>query len=122
MNRTQRITRRHTMLVLAGAATAALPLSAIAVAAASHQDVAADKGRVPATVVRIIVEQLSVLEAQVTWDARFVDDLGADSLETVKLTLAFEEEFKIDIPDEVAERLLRVGDVVEYLRKLQVLK
>ena len=81
-----------------------------------------DTRRVPDAVRRIIVERLGVREAEVTWEARFVEDLGADSLATVELQLTFEQEFAIDIPDDVAERLVRVGDVVEYLRKREVLR
>ena len=65
----------------------------------------------------IIVEQLGVDEEEVTADASFVDDLGADSLDTVELVMAFEEEFGIEIPDEDAEKMTTVRDAVEYLRK-----
>ena len=65
----------------------------------------------------IIVEQLGVDEEEVTPDASFVDDLGADSLDTVELVMAFEEEFGIDIPDEDAEQMRTVGDAVSYLKK-----
>jgi acyl carrier protein len=61
----------------------------------------------------IIVEQLGVDEEEVTPDASFVDDLGADSLDTVEL--AFEEEFGIEIPDEDAEKITRVKEAVEYI-------
>lgn len=63
----------------------------------------------------IIVEQLSVNEEQVTLEAKFIDDLGADSLDTVELVMAFEEEFGIEVPDEEAEKLQTVGDVVKYV-------
>lgn len=63
----------------------------------------------------IIVEQLSVNEEQVTIEAKFIDDLGADSLDTVELVMAFEEEFGIEVPDEEAEKLQTVGDVVKYI-------
>lgn len=63
----------------------------------------------------IIVEQLGVDEAQITIDASFMDDLGADSLDTVELVMAFEEEFDIEIPDEDAEKIRTVRDVVDYL-------
>ena len=63
----------------------------------------------------IIVEQLGVEEAQITSDASFIDDLGADSLDTVELVMAFEEEFDIEIPDEDAEKIRTVRDVVNYL-------
>ncbi len=65
---------------------------------------------------KIIVEQLGVDEAEVTESAHFIDDLGADSLDTVELILSFEEEFDISIPDEDAEKLETVGKVVEYLK------
>lgn len=65
---------------------------------------------------KIIVEQLGVDEAEVTESAHFIDDLGADSLDTVELILSFEEEFDISIPDEDAEKLETVGKAVEYLK------
>ena len=65
----------------------------------------------------IIVEQLGVDEEEVTPDASFVEDLGADSLDTVELVMAFEEEFEIEIPDEDAEKIQRVKDAVEYIEK-----
>ena len=63
----------------------------------------------------LIVEQLGVNAEQVTPGASFVDDLGADSLDTVELVMAFEEEFGIDIPDEDAEKMLTVADSTKYL-------
>lgn len=63
----------------------------------------------------IIVEQLGVDATQITTDASFIDDLGADSLDTVELVMAFEEEFDIEIPDEDAEKIRTVRDVVDYL-------
>jgi len=63
----------------------------------------------------IIVEQLGVDEAQVAAEASFIDDLGADSLDTVELVMAFEEKFDIEIPDEDAEKMRTVGDAVDYL-------
>jgi len=68
---------------------------------------------------QIIVEQLGVDEAEVTPKASFVDDLGADSLDTVELVMALEEEFGIEVPDEQAEKLLTVGDVVKYIEEHQ---
>ena len=65
----------------------------------------------------IIVEQLSVNPNEVTNEASFIEDLGADSLDTVELVMAFEEEFGIDIPDEEAEKLSKVGEAIEYLKK-----
>lgn len=64
----------------------------------------------------IIVEQLGVNAEQVTPEASFIDDLGADSLDTVELIMAFEEEFGAEIPDEDAEKLSSVGKVIEYLK------
>jgi acyl carrier protein len=67
----------------------------------------------------IIVEQLGVNTEQVTPNARFIEDLGADSLDTVELVMAFEEEFGAEIPDEQAEKLLTVGDVTHYIKEKQ---
>jgi len=63
----------------------------------------------------IIVEQLGVNADQVTTDASFIEDLGADSLDTVELVMAFEEEFGAEIPDEDAEKLTTVGGVIAYM-------
>ncbi len=65
---------------------------------------------------KIIVEQLGVDEAQVTPEASFIEDLGADSLDTVELVMAFEEEFGIEIPDEDAEKIVTVRDAIEYIK------
>lgn len=65
----------------------------------------------------IIVEQLGVNAEEVTRDASFIDDLGADSLDTVELVMAFEEEFDAEIPDEEAEKLKTVGDAIDYIEK-----
>ena len=65
----------------------------------------------------IIINELGVEEEKVTTDASFVDDLGADSLDTVELVMAFEEEFGVDIPDEDAEQMRTVGDAIKYLRE-----
>jgi acyl carrier protein len=67
----------------------------------------------------IIVEQLGVNADQVTAEAKFIEDLGADSLDIVELVMALEEEFGNEIPDEQAEKLLTVGDVVKYIEDLQ---
>lgn len=63
----------------------------------------------------IVVEQLGVDEAEVTIDSTFIDDLGADSLDIVELIMAFEEEFNVEIPDDVAEKIKTVKDTVEYI-------
>ena len=63
----------------------------------------------------IIFEQLGVDEEEVTSDASFVDDLGADSLDTVELVMALEEEFGLEIPDEDAEKITRVKEAIEYI-------
>ena len=65
----------------------------------------------------LIVDQLGVDADSVTPDAHFIDDLGADSLDTVELVMAFEEEFDIEIPDEDAEKLETVNDAIDYLNK-----
>ena len=65
----------------------------------------------------IITEQLGVSADQVTPDASFIDDLGADSLDQVELVMALEEEFEVEIPDEDAEKMTTVRDAIEYLRK-----
>lgn len=63
----------------------------------------------------IIVKELSVNPEQVTPNASFIEDLGADSLDTVELVMAFEEEFGVEVPDEEAEKLQTVGDVIKYI-------
>lgn len=65
----------------------------------------------------IIVDQLGVNADQVTPEAKFIEDLGADSLDTVELVMAFEEEFEIEVPDEEAEKLQSVGDVIKYVEE-----
>ena len=67
----------------------------------------------------IVVEQLGVSADEVTADASFVDDLGADSLDTVELAMAFEEEFECEIPDEQSEKITTVKEAVEYLSSVQ---
>jgi acyl carrier protein len=68
---------------------------------------------------KIVVEHLGVDEAKVTEEASFVDDLGADSLDTVELVMAFEEEFGCEIPDDAAEKILTVKDAIEYIKTHQ---
>ena len=70
-----------------------------------------------AKVKAIIINELGVDPEKVTKDASFVDDLGADSLDTVELVMAFEEEFTIDIPDEDAEQMRTVGEAIAYIEK-----
>jgi acyl carrier protein len=65
----------------------------------------------------IIVNQLGVAENIVTLEASFIDDLGADSLDIVELVMALEEEFDMEIPDEDAEKVVTVGDVVDYIKE-----
>ena len=65
----------------------------------------------------IIVEQLGVTETSVTTEASFIDDLGADSLDIVELVMELEEEFDMEIPDTDAEKVVTVGDVVEYIKE-----
>jgi acyl carrier protein len=66
---------------------------------------------------KIVVEQLGVKEEEVTQEASFVDDLGADSLDTVELVMALEEEFEIEIPDEAAEKITTVQEAITYIEK-----
>ncbi len=65
---------------------------------------------------KVVIEQLGVNEDQVTLEASFVDDLGADSLDTVELVMALEEEFDAEIPDDKAETITRVKDAVDYIK------
>ena len=68
---------------------------------------------------KIVVERLGVEEAKVTDTASFIDDLGADSLDTVELVMAFEEEFGIEIPDDAAEKILTVNDAISFINQHQ---
>ena len=68
---------------------------------------------------KIVVEHLGVDESKVTEEASFVDDLGADSLDTVELVMAFEEEFGCEIPDDAAEKILTVKNAIEYINSHQ---
>jgi len=72
---------------------------------------------VDAKVKEIIAEQLNIDEEEVKPEASFIDDLGADSLDTVELIMAFEEEFDLEIPDEEAEKIKTVQDAVEHIKK-----
>jgi acyl carrier protein len=77
----------------------------------------ADKEAVFAKVKEIIVDQLGVEAEEVTPEAHFIEDLGADSLDIVELVMALEEEFGLEIPDEEAEKISTVNDAVEYIRE-----
>ena len=77
----------------------------------------ADQKTIEQRVKQIIVNQLNVNEEQITKDASFLDDLGADSLDTVELVMALEEEFEIEIPDEDAEKILTVGKALDYIKE-----
>jgi acyl carrier protein len=66
---------------------------------------------------KIVIEQLGVKEEEVSKESSFVDDLGADSLDTVELVMALEEEFKTEIPDEVAEKITTVQQAIDYITK-----
>ena len=79
----------------------------------------ASEKSVEAKVKDIIVEQLGVNADQVTPDAKFIEDLGADSLDTVELVMALEEHFDIQIPDEDAEKIVTVGDAIGYIKENQ---
>ena len=68
-------------------------------------------------VTKIVVEHLGVEESKVTPDANFIDDLGADSLDTVELVMAFEEEFGVEIPDDAAEKITTVQDAIDFIEK-----
>jgi len=68
---------------------------------------------------KIVVEQLGVSEDQVAEDAKFIEDLGADSLDQVELVMALEEEFGADIPDEDAEKMTTVGEAIKYIEEKQ---
>jgi acyl carrier protein len=83
--------------------------------AANEKELADLMASVEERVKQIIVEQLGVDEGEVTANASFVDDLGADSLDTVELVMAFEEAFEIEIPDEAAEKIRTVKDAVDYI-------
>ncbi len=72
---------------------------------------------VEAKVKEIIIDQLGVDEKEVTSEASFIDGLGADSLDTVELVMAFEEQFDIEIPDEAAEKILTVKDAIDYVEE-----
>ena len=68
---------------------------------------------------KIVADHLGIEEEKVTEEASFIDDLGADSLDTVELVMAFEEEFNIEIPDEIAEKITTIKDAIEHIEKSQ---
>ena len=72
---------------------------------------------IEAKIIKIVSDQLNVDEGEINPDSSFVDDLGADSLDTVELVMALEEEFDVEIPDEDAEKMQTVGDVVDYIEE-----
>lgn len=78
-----------------------------------------DMSDVADRVKKIVVEHLGVDAGKVSEAASFIDDLGADSLDTVELVMAFEEEFGVEIPDDAAETILTVGDAVKFIEKAQ---
>jgi acyl carrier protein len=82
-----------------------------------EKEVGKSMASVEERVKKIIAEQLGVEEDEVTPEAHFVEDLGADSLDTVELVMALEEEFEIEIPDEDAEKILTVGKALEYIKE-----
>jgi acyl carrier protein len=65
---------------------------------------------------KVVEDQLSVNQDQINPDASFIDDLGADSLDTVELVMALEEEFSVEIPDEEAEKITKVGEAIDYIK------
>jgi acyl carrier protein len=121
--RTRGISRRRALFALAGAAA-----MSTAWTVGTRTQKAPQKGkrtvdaRVPADIRKIVADELGLKDEEVRWESGFVDDLGADSLDLVQLTMAFEERFKIEIPDEDAKKITTVGEVVDYLKKRKVLK
>ena len=71
---------------------------------------------IEAAVKQIVIEHLGIDESKVTPESKFIDDLGADSLDTVELVMAFEEKFNIEIPDDAAERILTVKDAIDFIQ------
>jgi acyl carrier protein len=78
-----------------------------------------DMSDIAERVKKIVIEHLGVEEAKVTDGAKFIDDLGADSLDTVELVMAFEEEFGIEIPDEAAEKIVTVSDAIKFIQDMK---
>src|SRR6476659_6796699 len=81
-----------------------------------HREVSRQMSTIEERVKKIVVEQLGVKEDEVTPNASFVDDLGADSLDTVELVMALEEEFECEIPDEEAEKITTVQQAIDYIK------
>jgi acyl carrier protein len=81
-----------------------------------HREVTRQMSTIEERVKKIVVEQLGVKEDEVTPNASFVDDLGADSLDTVELVMALEEEFECEIPDEEAEKITTVQQAIDYIK------
>ncbi len=74
-----------------------------------------DRNEIQSKVIAIIVEQLGIEEADIKEESNFIDDLGADSLDTVELVMAFEEEFDLEIPDEEAEKITTVKEAIDHV-------
>jgi|TARA_B100001142_G_scaffold313076_1_gene349198 acyl carrier protein len=89
----------------------------VAMEESKYQEAIAPMSSIEERVKKIVVEQLGVSDDQVTPDASFVDDLGADSLDTVELVMALEEEFDAEIPDDEAEKITTVKQAVEFIQK-----
>ena len=70
-------------------------------------------------VAEIVAEQLGVDESSITLESSIIDDLGADSLDIVELIMAFEQEFEVEIPDETAEKITTIGDVIDYINSVK---
>ena len=95
------------------------PKKQIKAADAQQREVSDTMSDTAERVKKIVVEHLNVDADKVTENASFIEDLGADSLDTVELVMAFEEEFGIEIPDDAAESIVTVGDAVKYIDKTQ---
>jgi len=80
-----------------------------------REKMSVERSEVESKVIAIIVEQLGIEEGEVKLESNFIDDLGADSLDTVELVMAFEEEFDLEIPDEEAEKITTVGSAIDHI-------
>lgn len=85
--------------------------------ATNRQNGTKEMSEIADKVKKIVVEQLGVEESKVTPEASFIDDLGADSLDTVELVMAFEEAFSVEIPEDAAEKISTVKDAIDYIEK-----